>query len=85
MLVGCKDNSTSHALKLSVDAVIQKTDSIAIYYTTNNSVEFYSEASYWVKVKGSKKNQTINFDISLLDKIELIKLGWKTIKSNIRI
>lgn len=30
------------------------------------------------------KNQTINFDISLLDKIELIKLGWKHINSHIQ-
>ncbi len=30
------------------------------------------------------KNQTINFDISLLDKIELIKLGWDAINRQIK-
>lgn len=60
-IFSCENESASNSLKMSLDAVIQKSDSIAIYYSTSNSVAFHKEASYWIKVKGSKKNQTINF------------------------
>lgn len=59
--VSCEKESASNSLKLKLDAVIQKSDSLAIYYTTNKSVAFHKEASYWIDVKGSKKNQTISF------------------------
>lgn len=54
-IFSCENESASNSLKMSLDAVIQKSDSIAIYYTTSNSVAFHKEASYWIKVKGSKK------------------------------
>lgn len=60
-IVGCKNDLPSNSLKLTLDVVIQKSDSIAIYYTTNNSVAFHKDASYWIHVKGNKKNQTIRF------------------------
>jgi len=60
-LVACTNTKPVHSLKIDIDAVIQKPDSIAIYYTSTKSVEFYGEASYWLKVNGSKKNQRISF------------------------
>lgn len=60
-IVACTNTKPAHSLKIDIDAVIQKPDSIAIYYTSTKSVEFYGEASYWLKVNGSKKNQRISF------------------------
>ena len=60
-ICSCEKESASNSLKISLDAVIQKSDSIAIYYTTSNSVAFHKDASYWINVKGNKKNQTISF------------------------
>ena len=54
-IFSCENESASNSLKMSLDAVIQKSDSIAVYYTTSNSVAFHKEASYWINVKGSKK------------------------------
>jgi hypothetical protein len=60
-IFSCEKESSSNSLKITLDAVIQKSDSIAIYYTTDNSVAFHKESSYWIDVKGNKKNQTISF------------------------
>lgn len=54
-IFSCEKESSSNSLKITLDAVIQKSDSIAIYYTTDNSVAFHKESSYWIDVKGIKK------------------------------
>ena len=58
-LISCKKESKTNSLVLDIDAVIQTTDSINVYYTTNRSIEFNDLQSFWIKVKGSKKNQKI--------------------------
>jgi hypothetical protein len=42
-----------------MDVVIQKSDSINIYYSNSNSIRFDDLRSFWIKVKGNKKNQKI--------------------------
>ena len=59
ILIRCTNSSTSHSLEISVDAVVKKTDSIGVYFTKNKSVEFNSKSSFWIKVKGTNKNQII--------------------------
>lgn len=58
-LFNCDDLINSNQLVLKLDAVIQKTDSINVYYTNNKSVEFIDKHSFWTKVIGNKKNQNI--------------------------
>lgn len=58
-LISCKKESKTNSLVLDIDAVIQTTDSINVYYTTNRSIEFNDLQSFWIKVEGSKKNQKI--------------------------
>ena len=55
---------------MDIDAVIQKTDSINVYYTKNKEVNFSDEQSFWIKVVGNKKNQNIQiiFPDSILPK-----------------
>ncbi|GEC79051.1 hypothetical protein [Flavobacterium aquatile] len=58
-LISCNKDPKTNVLVVDIDAVIQTTDSINTYYTTNNSIEFNDPQSFWTKVKGSKKNQKI--------------------------
>jgi hypothetical protein len=58
---GCSKPVEHHSLELEMDVVIQKTDSINIYYSNSNSIDFNDVQSYWLPIKGSKKNQKIRF------------------------
>lgn len=59
LFVSCSKEPKTNSLVLNIDAVIQTTDSINAYYTTDNSIEFNDKQSFWTKIKGSKKNQKI--------------------------
>lgn len=56
----CEKNEKTNSLQVDLDVVINVNDSIQIYYTQNTSVAFVEEQSFWKKVSGSKKNQTIS-------------------------
>ena len=55
---------------INIDAVIQKNDSINVYYTENKGIGFTDKQSFWTKVTGNKKNQNIKivFPDSVLPK-----------------
>lgn len=57
----CEKNSKTDSLKMDFDIVVRENDSIHVFYSNNSSVEFNEKQSYWINVKGSKKNQTISF------------------------
>lgn len=59
LFVNCNKETKTTSLVLNIDAVIKTTDSINTYYTINNSIEFNDKQSFWIKVKGNKKNQKI--------------------------
>jgi len=72
VLYGCKeDNSTgvkisdiadkTDIFKVSVDAIVQKDDNFALYYTTDGSVNFNKEQLIWVPVKQKSGKQNIVF------------------------
>ncbi|KIX20495.1 hypothetical protein SY27_11295 [Flavobacterium sp. 316] len=60
-VVGCSNSNTTNKFLLKIDSVIQETDSIHVFYTTNSTIEFNEKASFWKKVNGSSKNQKIEF------------------------
>lgn len=55
----CENNNSTNQLVLNIDAVIQKTDSINVYYTKTKDINFTDKQSFWIKVAGNKKNQNI--------------------------
>ena len=59
LLLNCDKNNNTNQLVLHIDAVIQETDSINVYYTKTKSINFTDAQSFWVKFLGSKKNQDI--------------------------
>lgn len=66
----CENNSKTNQLVIDIDAVIQKTDSINVYFTRNKEVNFTETQSFWTRVTGNKKNQKIQivFPDSILPK-----------------
>ena len=62
---------------MNLDVVLRENDSIHIYYTKNASVTFIEKQSFWKKVAGSKKNQTVSviFPDSIIPKQIRIDFG----------
>jgi hypothetical protein len=58
-IISCNNEIKNHSFLLKIDAVIQKTDSINVYYTESKSINFTDSQSFWTKVPGNKKNQKI--------------------------
>lgn len=61
LVLSCTKTESPNSLELDMDVVIQKTDSINIYYSNSKSIEFTDIQSYWLQIKGNKKNQKISF------------------------
>lgn len=59
LFLNCEKNNNINQLVVDIDAVIQKTDSINVYYTKNKEVNFSDEQSFWINVAGNKRNQNI--------------------------
>lgn len=70
LFFNCENKDNMNQLVVNIDAVIQRTDSINVYYTNNKSIEFIDKQSFWTKVNGNKKNQKIQivFPDSILPK-----------------
>lgn len=70
LFFNCENDYNTNQLVITIDAVIQKTDSINVYYTRSNSIDFTDTQSFWIKVTGNKKNQNIQiiFPDSILPK-----------------
>jgi hypothetical protein len=70
LFLNCDNNNSTNQLVLNIDAVIQKSDSINVYYTMTKDINFTDTLSFWKKVNGSKKNQKIQivFPDSILPK-----------------
>lgn len=59
LFFNCEINNSTNQLILNIDAVIQKTDSINVYYTKAKDINFTDKQSFWIKVAGNKRNQNI--------------------------
>lgn len=60
VLTGCISNPEDNmGFKVKADVVMKKNDSIQVFYTTNGTIDFNEIQSFWVKVKGANKNQTV--------------------------
>jgi hypothetical protein len=59
LFLNCDNNNSTNQLVLNIDAVIQKSDSINVYYTMTKDINFTDTQSFLKKVNGNKKNQKI--------------------------
>ena len=58
LLLSC-NKIVNNNFTITIDAVVQKPDSINVYYSKNKSIAFNDKQSFWIKVAGGKKNQKI--------------------------
>lgn len=73
-LFSCSGPEATPHFAMKLDMVMKKNDSIHVYYTTDGTIRFNEGQSFWVKVNGAKKNQTV-----------LLPLPKDTIPTQIRI
>lgn len=60
--VSCEENAKSKVFSVAIDLVMKQNDSIQVFYTTTNLINFSENKAFWKKIKGKNKNQTINID-----------------------
>ena len=77
LFINCENNNNINQLVVNIDVVIQKTDSINVYYTESKTIDFTDTQSFWTKVSGNKKNQNIQivFPDSIQPKQILLDFG----------
>jgi len=70
---------------MDIDLLVRKNDSIQVFYTTDHTIKFTEKQSFWTKVEGNNKNQTIQFvfPITIQPKQIRIDLGRNTNNSEI--
>jgi hypothetical protein len=85
MLVSCSRSSQTENFNITLDLIIKKNDSIHTYYTTDGTINFNEEQSFWTQVKGSKKNQeiTINFPENVLPNQFRLDMGNTLLQDDI--
>lgn len=59
IIISCNNEAKNNSFVLNIDAVIQQSDSINVYYTKSKDINFSDKQSFWTKVIGNKKNQKI--------------------------
>ena len=59
LFFNCENNNNTNQLVVNIDAVIQQSDSINVYYTKSKDINFTDTQSFWTKITGNKKNQNI--------------------------
>ncbi len=85
IIISCRKPSETANFKINLDVIITKDDSIHTYYTTDGTIDFNGENSFWTKVKGSKKNQeiTINFPKNVLPNQFRLDIGNTLLQDDI--
>jgi hypothetical protein len=63
LFVSCKEDKDFHKVIIKVEAVIKENDSIRVFYTSDNTINFKEEKAVWKKITGSNKNQEITIEI----------------------
>ncbi len=81
----CENKYNTKQLVINIDAVIQETDSINVYYSESKSIGFTDAQSFWIKVIGNKKNQNIKivFPDSILPKQIRLDFGRNTSQKDV--
>lgn len=63
LFTNCVNKVETKKVTLEIDLVAVKPDSIRVFYTIDNSVNFNEKQAVWKKIKGSTKNQKITIEI----------------------
>ena len=61
-LLSC-NKSVKEDFSINIDLVIKQNDSIQLFYSDDGTLNFTEKKSFWKKIKGSPRNQTIKLVI----------------------
>ncbi|WP_338376116.1 hypothetical protein [uncultured Flavobacterium sp.] len=63
LFTSCNGDKDSNKVIIKIETVIKENDSIRVFYTSDNSIDFKEEQAVWKKTDGSIKNQEIVIEI----------------------
>lgn len=63
LFTSCNKDKDYNNVNIKIETVIQENDSIRVFYTTDNSINFKEEQAVWKIIEGSIKNQEIVIEI----------------------
>lgn len=55
--------NNDNIFKVTLDLLVKKNDTLHLYYTEDNSINFTEEHSVWLPVEGKNTNQEITFNL----------------------
>lgn len=86
-LFSCKENKniSDEILTLDVDFVALHDDSLHVFYTETNSIDFSSKGEFWFKIKGENKNQRIKIDFPKAKQPKNVRIDFGNNKKNEKI
>jgi len=59
LVFSCAKNKEASVFSMTIDAVIEKQDSIHVFYKQDGTINFSDREAFWVSVQGQKRNQEI--------------------------
>jgi hypothetical protein len=67
VMFSCKNEPKTEVIdnkfKVTLNLLIQKNDTIHLYYTEDNSINFKEESSIWLSLPGKNETQDITFEL----------------------
>lgn len=63
LFTSCYEDKEFNKVIIKIETVIKENDSIRVFYTSDNTINFIGEQAVWKKILGSNKNQEIVIEI----------------------
>ena len=63
LFTSCKKDKNFNKVIIKIEAVLKENDSIRVFYTIDNTINFKGEQAVWKRISGSNKNQEISVEI----------------------
>ncbi|WP_282786537.1 hypothetical protein [Flavobacterium croceum] len=80
-IFSCDQQPKANKVYLVFDIILKQDDLLHIYYTYDESVNFSEQNSFWTKIIGKEKNQSIKVDFNDSIKPKQIRIDFGRIKT----
>jgi len=82
LFTSCKEDKDFNKVIIIIEAVLKENDSIRVFYTSDNTINFKEEQAVWRKITGSNKNQEISVEIPANGKPNQLRIDFgKNVKN----
>jgi hypothetical protein len=76
LFISCNDNKEKNETIITIETVIKRNDSIRVFYTTDETINFSEEQTVRKRITGSTKNQVIFIEIPENTKPKQIRIDF---------